>query len=77
MAKKRAPHRKAVRVLQDWLDWAQEMHNWGRQVRADIVRLENACAKCSKVDFSKPARLIGPKSKRKGDPGDPPPPPET
>ena len=75
MAKKRAPHRKAVQVVQDWQEWAQEMYVWGRRVRADIVRLEKACAKCSKVNFSKRAKLVGGQPKWKGDPGDPPTPP--
>jgi hypothetical protein len=85
MAKKRAPHPKAVRVLQNWLDWAHEMHKWGRQVRADIVRLETEVVKVhpsSAGVFQRKAKLLGKKpapwqKKRKGDPGDPPPPPET
>ena len=85
MAKKRAPHRTAAQAVQDWQDWAHEMHKWGQQVRADIVRLERVVAAShpsSARVFERKAKLLGKKpapwqKKRKGDPGDPPPPPET
>jgi len=75
MARRRAPYRTAAQAVQDWQEWAQQMYEWGRRVRADIVRLERACAKCSKVSFSKKAKLVSGQPKWKGDPGDPPTPP--
>lgn len=82
MAKKRAPHRTAVQAVQNWQEWAQEMYEWGRRVRADIVRLErevgSAHPRRARI-FQRKAKLLGktaPRQKKwKGDPGDPPTPP--
>jgi len=80
MDDKSAPALTTEEQVKALRNWAVEMGVWGKQVRADIVRLEQAVGAAhpeSASLFRTKAKLVdGPAPwEQQGDPGDPPTPP--
>ena len=69
------PDEPTGRVPQDWAEWAQEMWDWGRRVRRDILVLEyHLFGLLNQGDRIRERDEVF-YSEFYGDPGDPPLPP--
>ncbi|UCF19124.1 MAG: hypothetical protein JSU87_14520 [Gemmatimonadota bacterium] len=75
---KKYRRRKAPSDLSDLVErldlWMEDLANWGRRVREDICKLEQAVHRLEKKANLKPTKF-GDHKRVYGDPGDPPDPP--